>query len=188
MLWADIGAATGLALCLALNMSVIRSNEAVTWLGLIALGLGAGTAGTALLNRRDAERAARRGPIVGAVTDLYGLSFEIQQLQGELAAAQKADQLGQHVDLKAAEHALARVEQQARRLQRPVFPDRVISDELWQTARTANEFCSASVITARMALGRNTAQRRGLWNDAAGFARNGLVAAGRTIERLQKQL
>jgi len=188
MLWADVGAAAGLALCLAFNMSVTRNNEAATWLGFVVLGLAAGTAGTALLNRRDATRAARRTPARAAVTDLYGLSFEIQQLMGELAAAQKADQLQLAVDLKSAEQVLARIDAQARRLQRPVFPDRVISDELWQTARTASEFCAASVITARMALGRNTVQRRGLWGDASGFARNGLVAVGRTIERLQKLL
>jgi hypothetical protein len=187
-LWADVGAVTGLALCLSLNFPLARNHGGEEWLALVVLALTAGTAGTAVLNRQAAQRAAGREIAVAAVTDLYALSFEIQRLLSELSIARKADRLERPVDLSAIEAALVEVDAQTRRLQRPRFPDRGVSDLLWQAGRAASDACNTSMVSARLAPFRGVEQRPAIWTDASQFARKGLTIVGQAIERLQKQL
>jgi len=188
MLWADVGAVTGLALCLSLNFPLARHHGGEEWLALVVLTLAAGTAGTAMINRQAVQRAATREITVAAITDLYSLSYEIQRLLSELSIARKADRLEHPVDLSAIEAALANVDGQTRRLQRPRFPDRGVSDLLWQAGRAAGDACSTSLVSARLVPFRNADQRPAIWTDASQFARKALVIVGQAIERLQKTL
>jgi hypothetical protein len=188
LMWADIGAVTGLALILTLNFPLARHHDGQELLIAVGLALAGGTLGAVVANRRLAQRVQAREATVAAITDLYGLSMEIQRLMSELSIAQKADRLERTVDLAAIEASLARVEAQARRLQQPRFSDRELSDLLWQSARQACEFCSASLMSARIVPYRNAPQRPALWADASGMARNGLIVIGRTLEKLQKTI
>lgn len=188
LMWADIGAVTGLALILSLNFPLARHHDGQELLIGVVLILAAGTLGAVVVNRLRMQRVQAREATVEAITDLYGLSMEIQRLMSELSIAQKADRLEHAVDLATIEASLARVEAQARRLQQPRFPDRELSDLLWQAARQAAEFCSASLMSARIVPYRSAPQRPALWTDASGMARNGLIVVGRTLERLQKTI
>ena len=188
LMWADIGAVTGLVLILSLNFPLARHHGGQELLIAVVLALAAGTLGALVINRRLAHRVQSREATVAAITDLYGLSMEIQRLMSELSIAQKADRLEHNVDLATIEASLARVEAQARRLQQPRFPDRLLSDLLWQSARQAAECCSASLMSARIVPYRNAPQRPALWADASAMARNALMIVGRTLERLQKTI
>lgn len=188
LMWADIGAVTGLALILSLNFPLARHHEGQELLIAVVLALAGGTLGAVVVNRRLAQRVQARAATVAAITDLYGLSMEIQRLMSELSIAQKADRLERTIDLATIEASLVQIEAQARRLQQPRFPDRALSDLLWQSARQATEFCSASLMSARIVPYRNAPQRPALWADASGMARNGLIVVGRTLERLQKSI
>lgn len=188
LMWADIGAVTGLALILSLNFPLSRHHDGQETLVVIVFVLAASTLAVAMINRRLAQRAATREATVSAITELYALSMEIQRLVSELSVAQKADRIERAVDLSGLEASLARVEQQARRLQQPRFPGQGLSELLWQSARQASENCSASLMSARIVPYRDPHRRAALWTDASGMARNALIVVGKTLEKLQKSV
>ena len=186
LMWADIGAVTGLALILSLNFPLAKHHAGQETLVVLVFVLAAATLAVAMINRRLAQRVATREATVSAITELYALSMEIQRLMSELSMAQKADKLEQPINLSTIEASLARVEQQARRLQQPRFTDQGLSEMLWQSARQASENCSASLMSARIVPYRDAQRRPALWTDASGMARNALIVVGKSLEKLQK--
>jgi hypothetical protein len=188
LMWADIGAVTGLALILSLNFPLSRHHAGREVLVVLVFVLAATTLAVAMVNRRLVQRVATREATVSAITELFALSMEIQRLMSELSMAQKADKLEQPLDLAAIEASLARVEQQARRLQQRRFSDQGLSELLWQSARQASENCSASLMSARIVPYRDAHRRPALWTDASGMARNALIVVGKALEKLQKSI